>query len=176
MPGRTPLCQTHNLPRILARSPAVSRAYAQARDELAGATITPREQEQIALAVAEINDSEYCLVAHTLAGRAAGMSDEDIRLARQAAAIDPRPRAMLRFTQAVVLQRGQIAGEELRALRDAGFSEIEIIEVIAHIAVNIFTNYLALAFKTEADIPPLYQDVKDSDARANSREARCQSP
>jgi uncharacterized peroxidase-related enzyme len=164
---RNNLAQAPNFLRLLAQSPTVNRAYSAVEDEMANGKITAREREQIALAVAEINDSKYCLVAHTFAGRAAGISDDDIRLARKAAASDPKAGAMLRFTQAVLLQRGQLADEQFNAMRNAGFSELEVIEIIALIALNIFTNYLTLVFNTEVDIPLLFPEMEHA---ANLRE------
>ncbi len=154
------LDEAPNFFRILVRAPTVTSAYAAAEQALAKGQITARQREQIALAVAEINDSRYCLVAHTIAGRTAGLSDEDIRLARKAAANDPKAGAMLRFTQAVVLQRGELGDEDFNAVRKAGISELEMIEIVANIALNLFTNYLNIIFDTEVDIPLLHPEVK----------------
>ena len=62
---------------------------------------------------------------------------------------------MLRFTQSMVLQRGEISDEDLGALRQAGFSDAEIIEIVANIALNVFANYLNILSKTELDSPAL---------------------
>jgi uncharacterized peroxidase-related enzyme len=142
-----------NFLKLLAKSNAVLKAYVQSDEALLKGRLTPRQREQIALAVAEINGSNYCLVAHTAASQDAGLSNEDIRLARKAAASDPKSWAMLRFTQLMVLQRGEISDEDLRAVRDAGFSEVEVIEIIANIALNIFSNYLNMVSQTETDFP-----------------------
>jgi len=127
---------------------------------LAKGELTARQREQIALAVAEINDSKYCLAVHSVAGREAGLSDEDIRLARKAGARDSRAEAMLRFAQALTLQRGRISQEDLAALRRAGFSEPQLVEIIASVALNIFTNYLNVVFKTEVDFLLLHPELK----------------
>ena len=62
---------------------------------------------------------------------------------------------MLRFTQSMVLQRGEISDDDLGALRKAGFSDAEVIEIVANIALNVFTNYLNILSKTEVDFPAL---------------------
>jgi uncharacterized peroxidase-related enzyme len=152
--------ETSNFLRVLAQSLGAMRAFARTERALAHGRLTVGQREQIALAVAEINGSNYCLVTHCATARKAALSDEDIRLARKAAASDPRAEAMLRFTQAVVLQRGEIRGEELSGVRRAGFSESEIIEIIANIALNIFTNYLAIISKTKADLPLPLTDLQ----------------
>ena len=63
-----------NFLRILAKSPAAALAYMLAEGALAEGRLSGRQREQIALAVAEINGSEYCLQAHSAAGRNAGLS------------------------------------------------------------------------------------------------------
>lgn len=143
--------EASNFLHILAKSMAAMRAYCEAENALAGGELTAGEREQIALAVAEINGSKYCLRQHAAAARKAGLSEADIRLAGRATATDARARAMLAFVLAVVLQRGEIKPDDLKALRKTGFTESEIIEVVANIAMNIFTNYLNLISKTEAD-------------------------
>jgi len=143
---------------VLAKSLAAMRAYAGAKHALAHGQLTSRQRRQIALAVAEINGCAYCVLRHSSTDAEADLSGEDIRLARRAAAEDPRDDAMLRFTQAVVLQRGEIRDDDLSAVRLAGFSESEIIEIVANIALNIFTNYLSLIARTEAEFPPGQSD------------------
>ncbi len=140
-----------NFLRVVAKSLAAMRAFAGMEDALARGHLSAREREQIALAVGEINGSNYCLVAHSRSAREAGLSEQDIQLARNADAAETRENAMLRFTQAVALQRGAIRDAELALVRTAGFSESEIIEIIANIALNIFTNYLNIISKTEPD-------------------------
>lgn len=157
-----------NFLRVLSRAAAATEAYAAAERALANGQLTARQREQIALAVAEINGSEYCLVAHTVNSRDAGLSEEEIGLARKAAANDRKAEAMLRFTQAVVLQRGRIRDTELRAVRSAGVSEAELIEVMANIALHVFTNYLNIVSKTEVDFPLLHPEVEEPIATEHS--------
>ena len=91
-----------NFLRILANSPAAARAWLTAEGALAKGRLSEREREQIALAVAEINGSKYCLLAHAAAARNAGLSGEEIESARRAAARDAKAAQMLRFTQSIV--------------------------------------------------------------------------
>ncbi len=140
--------------RVLAGSLTAMKAYFGARSALAHGQLTAGQREQIALAVAEINGSKNCLAAHHDSARKAGLTERDIRLAGLAAATDAKSNAMLGFTMTVVLQRGEVKNEHVKMVRDAGFSDSEIIEIIANIAINIFTNYLDLISKTEATSPP----------------------
>jgi uncharacterized peroxidase-related enzyme len=151
--GRTGCEAVSNFVKVLAKSRAAAMAYALADGSLAEGRLSGRQREQIALAVAEINGSEYCLLAHSLAGESAGLSAQEIQSARRAGASDVRSLQMLRFTQSVVLQRGDVSDEDLGALRKAGFSEGEMIEIVANIALNIFANYLNILARTGPDCP-----------------------
>ena len=156
----TQLGELPNFIRVLARSPAALKAYTLVDKALANGQITPRQREQIALAVAEINSCSYSLSVHCALGLNLGLSEEDIRLARKATASDPQTKAMLRFTQAVVLQRGGISRDELQMLRAAGFRDAQIIEILAGVGLNIFTNYFNTVAKTQADFPLITPEVE----------------
>ena len=142
-----------NFLRVLAKSPAAMKAYLSAEEALQRGRLASRQRTEISLAVAEINGSNYCLAAHENAGRRGGLSDEEIRMARSASADDARTGAMLRFVQAIVIQRGEVNDEDVGAIQAAGFSETEIIEVLANVALNVFTNYFNLLVQTEVDYP-----------------------
>jgi uncharacterized peroxidase-related enzyme len=142
-----------NFLKVLAHSLPTLRAYGAAEKSLLNGHLTARFREQIALAVAEINSSNYCLVAHANAAKEAGLTEEEIHLARRATASEAKEEALLRFTQEVVLQRGKISDEDFCAVVKAGFSQAEVVEIIANIALNIFTNYLNLVAKTEVNFP-----------------------
>jgi uncharacterized peroxidase-related enzyme len=156
----TQLEELPNFIRVLAHSPAALKAYTLVDKALANGQITPRQREQIALAVAEINSCSYSLSAHYVLGQSLGLSEEEIRLARKATASDPQTKAMLRFTQAVVLQRGEISHDEFQMLRAAGFTDAQIIEILAGIGLNIFTNYFNTVAKTQTDFPLIAPDVE----------------
>ena len=141
--------------QVMANSPASLRAYLRADAALVRGQLTPRQRQQVALAVAEINGSSYSLSAHYEAGKSLGLTHQDMRLARRATAADPKAETMLRFTQAVVLQRGEISDEDFQALGKVGFTDEQIIEIVANIALNIFSNYFSSVAKTEVDFPLL---------------------
>src|SRR5882724_6308714 len=141
--------------QVMANSPASLRAYIRADAALVRGRLTPRQRQQVALAVAEINGSSYSLSAHYEAGKNLGLTQEEMQLARNATATDPKAETMLRFTQAVVLQRGEISDEDFQALRKTGFTDAQIVEIVANIALNIFSNYFNSVAKTEVDFPLL---------------------
>ncbi|MDR3458643.1 MAG: carboxymuconolactone decarboxylase family protein [Verrucomicrobiae bacterium] len=138
---------------LLANSPASLKAFLQAEQALGNGQLTPAQREEISILVAEINGSNYCLAAHELAGKEAGLCDQEIWSARKALASDPKTKAMLNFVQAVVLQRGEINDDDFFALRNAGFADSQIIEILTNIVLNIFTNYFNLLARTNQDRP-----------------------
>ena len=105
------------------------------------------------MAVAEANACDYCLSAHTALGHGAGLADDEIAAAREARAADPKAAAALRFARAVVEQRGAVRDQELASVRAAGYTDGEIVEIIAHVALNVFTNYFNRAAQTDVDFP-----------------------
>jgi len=146
---------TANFFQLLANSPAATEAYLSWERALAaGGQLTCRQRELLALTVAEINGAKYDLEAHGRASARLGVSEEDIRLARRASAPAPSDKALLEFARAVVLQRGDISDSDFQAMRQAGFTDAHITEVISAIALNIFTNYFNHVGRTPVDQPP----------------------
>jgi len=153
--SRLKLDEAPRFMQVLANSPASLQAYLRADAALVRGQLTPRQRQEVALAVAEINGSSYSLSAHYDAGKSLGLTKQEMRLARNATAVDPKADAMLRFTQAVVLQRGEISDDDFQALGKAGFTDAQIVEIVANIALNIFCNYFNSVAKTEVDFPLL---------------------
>ncbi len=141
-----------NFLRLLAKSPAATKAFVQAEAALGNGELTPHQREQIALLVAEINGSKYCLALHERNAREAGLGDSEIQLSRKASSDDPKNQAMLCFVQAIVLQRGEVSNDDFSAMRNAGFSESEIIEVLANVVLSIFRNYFNILAQTDPDL------------------------
>ena len=142
-----------NLFFTLARSPVVLDAYLQFSGMLDNGRLTARQREIVALAVAQDNSCEYCLSAHTLLGKGAGLSENDIRLARHGKAEHPADNAVSILAQKLVQLRGQLAPTDVQDVRNAGLDDGLIIEVIANVTVNIFTNYTNLVAGTDIDFP-----------------------
>ena len=142
--------------QVMAHSPAALRAYILADAALVRGQLTRRQREHIARVVAEINGSSSSLSTTCDAGRKPGFMQEDIESAHIAAAADPKSETLLHFTQAVVLQRGEVSDEEFQALVKAGFSYEQIIEIVANIALNIFATFFNNVAKTGVgEFPPL---------------------
>lgn len=139
--------------RAVANSPAALTSMWSSFGALAGGALGPRLGEQIAVAVANRNSCEYCLAAHTALGRKAGLSREELATAQDGASADPRTAALLTFALQVVERRGQVSAEDVQAVRDQGWTDEHIVEVIAQVALNLFTNYVNIALAVPVDFP-----------------------
>ena len=109
--------------------------------------------EQIAVAVADTNRCEYCLAAHTALGKMAGLSGETMAQAQAGKSNDPKTQAALNFAVKLVKEKAHVSEADVESLRKVGFSNEEIAEILAHVALNIFTNYTNVAFNVPVDFP-----------------------
>ncbi len=142
-----------NLFRLLANSPAALTAYTGLSGAL-GRSLDAKTRERIALAVAQVNGCDYCLSAHTYLGQnLARLDPEEIALNRQGRSSDPKADAVVRFAAAVARERGHVADRDIAAVRAAGFSDAQIVETVALVAQNSFTNFLNEVARTDIDFP-----------------------
>jgi uncharacterized peroxidase-related enzyme len=139
--------------KTVAQSPAALKMMWSAFGALGGGVIPPKLGEQIAVAVADRNACEYCLAAHTALGRKAGASAAEMAAAQAGESADPKTNAALRFALKLVDARGQVNDADVQALRAAGFDDEHIVEILAHVALNLFTNYVNVAFAVPIDFP-----------------------
>jgi len=144
---------TPNLAKTLATSPAALEGYLGLNSALAGGALDTKYREQIALVVAQANSCEYCLAAHTAVGSLAGLQPEEILASRRARAVDAKRDAGLKFAQTVVVNHGDVSDAAVSSVRAAGFTDGEITEIVANVALNIFTNYINLVAQTIVDFP-----------------------
>lgn len=147
------LGMTPNLLRTLAVAPAGLEAYLNFSQALAGGSLSARLREQIALTVAGANSCRYCASAHTAIGRSVGLDDGELATALEADSRDAKVKAALEFARSVVIERGWVNDEALQRVRDAGYSDGEIVEIIANVSLNLLTNYINHVAGTEVDFP-----------------------
>lgn len=142
-----------NMTRAMVRAPAVLDAYLQLSGALSKGALTPKTREQIALTVGQANQCDYCLAAHSTIGKMVGLAPQQILAARQGRADEPATDALLRFAAVVVEKRGRVEASDLAAVRSAGFGDDAIAEVVANVALNLFTNYFNHVAGTALDFP-----------------------
>ena len=103
--------------------------------------------------VGEANACGYCVAAHTASGQRAGLTEEETKEARRVASPDGKDQAALAFARKVAEDRGVVADADLERIRRAGYNDGEIAEIVANVALNIFTNYFNHVAGTEVDFP-----------------------
>jgi uncharacterized peroxidase-related enzyme len=142
-----------NLYRLAAVSPTALAGLTSLGGALAKA-LDVKTRERIALAVAEVNGCEYCLAAHSYIGvNLAKLSPEEVALNRKGGSSDAKADAAVRFAKSVAETRGKVSDADLAAVRDAGFTDAQVVEIVALVAENLFTNVLNNVAKTDVDFP-----------------------
>jgi uncharacterized peroxidase-related enzyme len=143
-----------NIFRMVANSPAALQGYVGLLGALGKGALPAATHERIALAIAEFNACDYCLSAHTYLGKnVAKLDDGEIAANRDGTSHDARADAAVRFARKVAQLRGQVSDEDVRAVRTAGYTDGEIVEIVQHVALNTWTNYVNNVARTEIDFP-----------------------
>jgi uncharacterized peroxidase-related enzyme len=142
-----------NMMRIMANAPAVLDGYLHLNGTLGKGSLSAKLREQIALAVAQANGCDYCLAAHSAIGKMVGLTSDQIRDSRLGSAVDAKTDALIRFARKVVDARGRVSDGDIADVREAGFDDGVIAEVVANVALSIFTNYFNNAAETDIDFP-----------------------
>ena len=143
-----------NLFRLVANSPASLEGYVSLSGALGKGELPAATRERIALAVAEINGCDYCLSAHTYLGRnVAKLGDAEITANRNGSSNDIRADAAVKFAAKVTQLRGHVTGADFAAVKAAGYTDAQIIEIVQHVALNTWTNYINTVGETEIDFP-----------------------
>lgn len=142
-----------NMFKAVANSQAALNSMWGSFAALGQGKIGARLGEEIAVAIANANNCEYCLAAHTALGRKAGASAEEMAAAQIGKSSDPRTLAALTFALKVVRDRAAVTGADVAALKEAGFDDEGVVEIIAHVSLNLFTNYINVALNVPVDFP-----------------------
>jgi uncharacterized peroxidase-related enzyme len=146
--GRVP-----NLYAALANGPAALRGYLAMRDALTEGVLGPRLREQMALLIAQENKCTYCVSAHTLRASRVGLSAEELALTRDGHDVDPHSDAVLQMTKDVVHAGGDVSDDNLSKARQAGVTDTELAEIVAHVALNTLSNYFNHLAQPDLDFP-----------------------
>lgn len=142
-----------NAARVMANSPAVLDSFLAVSTAMGGAKIGGTLHHQIKLATSEANTCDYCNSILTHLGNKGGISAADMFDGRKATSSDPRADAALKFAKTVLETHGKVGDDELQAVRQAGFGDDEIVEIVASVVVACFTNFLNNVADTTLDIP-----------------------
>ncbi|HET9236544.1 MAG TPA: peroxidase-related enzyme [Oligoflexus sp.] len=149
-----------NLFRLVSNSPAALEGYLNLSGALSKGTLPAATRERIALAVAQVNRCSYCLSAHTYLGKnLAKLDDAEMKANREGGSHDPKAAAAVRFAKQVATERGHVGSNALRAVREAGYDDAQIIEIVLHVALNTWTNYINEVAGTDNDFPLVSVDI-----------------
>jgi uncharacterized peroxidase-related enzyme len=143
-----------NMFRLISNSPAALESYLGLSGALSKGSLPAATRERIALAVAEINGCNYCLSAHTYLGKnLAKLDDAEITANRNGASNDPKADAAVRFAVKVVREHGHVSEDDVNTVKAAGYDDAQVIEIVLHVALNTWTNYINEVGKTDIDFP-----------------------
>lgn len=130
---------------VLAGAPAVLRAYTRMRAELRGGVLPRATRERIALAVAEYREDTYSIAQHAKSARRAGLGLDEVSRARSFGSADPKEAALLSYLQAILEADGAPPHHLHEEAREIGWTDEEILEAVAHLALNEFQSLIASA-------------------------------
>ena len=143
-----------NMFRLISNSPAALESYLDLSGALNKGALPAPTRERIALAVAEINGCDYCLSAHTYLGKnLAKLDDAEMTANRNGASNDLKADAAVRFAVKVVREHGHVTEDDVNAVKSAGYDDAQVIEIVLHVALNTWTNYINVVGKTDIDFP-----------------------
>lgn len=143
-----------NLFRAIGVSPASLEGFLGLHGALGKGKLGAKTRERIALAVAEINGCGYCTAAHTyISENLVKLSKEDVAASRHGGSSDPKADAAVKFAVKVLRERGHVGAADVQAVKDAGFADDEVVEIVMNVAINVLTNYFNEAMKTDVDFP-----------------------
>jgi uncharacterized peroxidase-related enzyme len=152
--GRVP-----NMYQVMANSPAVLEAYVKFNGALSTGTLGNKMSELIALATAEKNKCSYCLSAHSFFGVKIGLSQDQMSEGRAFRSQDVKMYQGLQFVKKMLENPKSISSDDIEPLRNIGYSDGDILEIVAHVIRNIFTNYINIISETEVDWPIIVNPI-----------------
>lgn len=147
---------------VIAKSHATMKAYRSISDALSAGRLSPKLRERLAIAVAQANNCDYCLSVHTQIGAMLGLTPSELEESRSGRAQDPADAAALSLAMAVLNKQGQVSDADMMTARTAGLTDEDILEIVANVIFNLFSNYLNHVMQPAIDFPlvPATEDTK----------------
>jgi uncharacterized peroxidase-related enzyme len=137
-----------------ALSPEVLKAFLNAEGVLASGTLSKQEVETIKLLVSELTGCDYCVAAHVMLGKMAGLSPEALKQIRTGQPTgDAKRDALVRFVKNLQQTSGTIRADEFAAIKAAGYTDGQLAEIAFAIALTVFTNTFNRINDTDVDFP-----------------------
>ncbi|MFZ6648972.1 carboxymuconolactone decarboxylase family protein [Undibacterium sp. TJN25] len=142
-----------NIFKIVANSPVALRAFLGIGIIGKEGSLDAETRERIALALAQKNESEYCISAHTESGKKAGLSDSEIITARMGSSDNAHAAVAVKFALSLMEKKGDVGALELVEVRSSGYTESDIVEIFLHVGMNFLANMISKASRVELDSP-----------------------
>jgi uncharacterized peroxidase-related enzyme len=142
-----------NFLKVLANSPAALQAFLGLHSISGSGSLSELTRERIALALAQMNGCAYCVSAHTAIGRKSGLSGAEVTAARTGTSEDAKAALAVKFARSLTENTGEVSTAELLEMRNAGYTDSDLVEIIVHVALNLLTNILAKSSRIEIDFP-----------------------
>jgi uncharacterized peroxidase-related enzyme len=142
-----------NFLRVFGNSPDALKAFLGFHHIAGNGSLDAATRERIALTLAQRNECEYCLSAHTAIGRKTGLNTDEINSNRNGDSQDAKAAIAVRFSRSLVEHLGDVTTAEIEELRNAGFTDADIVEIITHTGINLLTNILSKASRIDIDFP-----------------------
>lgn len=142
-----------NFLKVFANSPAALKAFLGLHGIAGEGSLDAPTRERIALAIAQQNACQYCVSAHTAIGKQTGLNGAEIEANRAGSSHDAKAAVAVKFAQTLAEHNGDVTAEEIEAVRKAGYSDADIVEIITHVGMNVLTNILGKASQVEIDFP-----------------------
>jgi len=144
---------TPNMMATFATSPIAFNAWAGLLGGMSKA-LDVKTRDSIGLAVSEVNGCNYCLTVHSYTAKhMAKLDDTEIILARKGHATDPKRDAAVQFARKVIETRGQINNDDFAAVRNAGYTDANILEIVGLVAMYSLTNFINNVANPDKDFP-----------------------
>jgi uncharacterized peroxidase-related enzyme len=142
-----------NIFKAMGNSPAALKAYLDMAATLAEGELLPEDREVVYLGVSQSNNCNYCVSAHTMLAKKAGMTDDQIKAIRKFDPLSPKHQALMTFVRRVMDTKGYVSDADVAAVRSAGYTDGQIAESIAYIGLATYSNYFNHVHDTPLDLP-----------------------
>lgn len=142
-----------NFLKVFANSPAALEAFLGLHTIAQTGALDAKTKERIALGLAEQNACQYCVSAHTAIGKSVGLTGDEMVANRQGSSQDAKAAIAVKLARSLAEHNGEVATSELLEIRNAGFNDAEIVEIITHVGMNVLTNILGKASQVAIDFP-----------------------
>jgi uncharacterized peroxidase-related enzyme len=142
-----------NLFRLVGQSPAALEGFISLSTAM-NKTLDVKTRERVALAVAQVNNCDYCLSAHSyLASNLAKLDKGELAANRRGHSQDAKADAAVTFAKKVAETRGKVSEGDIAAVKLAGFTEAQVIEIVLNVVLNVLTNFVNNVADTDIDFP-----------------------